>query len=76
MDCTVQVKSPSLSGGRDGLFAILNGGRSTAAPAIIQSKLADVLMKEFSKQWAEPGGKATPPGSLQYLSHTFLAAHQ
>ena len=72
----MQVKYPCLSGGRDALFAILNGGRSTAAPAIIQPKLAEVLMKEFSDQWVEPGGKGTPPESLRYLTHTFLKAHQ
>ena len=72
----MQVKSPSLSAGRDALFAILNGGRSTAAPAIIQSKLADVMLREFADQWAEPGGKITPPESLRYLTHTYLTAHQ
>ena len=76
VDCTMQIKAPSLSGGRDGLFAVLNGGRSTTAPAIIRAKLTEVLMKEFAEQWVEPGGKGTPPNSLQYLTHTYLAAHQ
>ena len=73
-DCTVQVKTV-LDSGRDGLFAVLNGGRSVAAPAIIQKKLPDLLTSEFSAQGAEPKTKDTPP-NLQYLTHTFLAAHQ
>ena len=70
----MQVKTV-LDSGRDGLFAVLNGGRSVAAPAIIQKKLPDLLTSEFSAQGAEPKTKDTPP-NLQYLTHTFLAAHQ
>lgn len=75
-DCTVQVKVPSLLTHKDGLFAILDGGRSADAPAIIQKKLANVLMQEFSSQGVEPRAKDTPLESLQYLTHTFLTAHQ
>ena len=74
-DCTVQVKSLH-STGRDAVFAILDGGRSPAAPSIIQKKLPDLLIREFSAQGAEPTTKDTPPNSLEYLTHTFLSTHQ
>lgn len=75
----MQVKASSLVSGKDGLFAIINGGRSVDAPKIIQEKLADLLMEEFSAQVqeeAEPRRKDTPTNSLSYLKHTFLTAHQ
>ena len=75
-DCTVQVKLPALSSGKDGVFAILDGGRLVAAPAVLQKKLPDLLMQEFSSQGVEPKTKDTPLDSLQYLTHTFLSAHQ
>lgn len=72
----MQVKIPALHTHKDSLFAIMDGGRSVDAPAIIQKKLPDVLMQEFSAQGVEPRTKDTPLKSLQYLTHTFLAAHQ
>lgn len=65
-----------MSSGKDGLFVIMDGGRSVDAPAIIQKRLLDVLMQEFLAQEMEPKTRDTPLNSLQYLTHTFLTIHQ
>ena len=72
----MQVKIPTLASGKDGLFAIMDGGRSADAPVIIQKVLPDLLTRELAAQKAEPTTRDTPTNPLQYLTHTFLAAHQ
>ena len=76
-DCIVQGKVPTLPSSRDGMFAIMDGGRSADAPVIIQKILPDVLMTELASQEMETKIRGTPSGnSLQYLTHTFLTAHK
>ena len=76
-DCTVQLKTPSLgSRPSDGLFAILDGGRSTDAPASVRKNLETTLLEELTDEERMVKQGVAIKEKLQYLTHTFLSAHR
>ena len=76
-DCTVQLKAASLgSRPSDGLFAVLDGGRSTDAPAAIRKTLESTLLEELTDEERQRGQGFIIKEKLQYLVHTFLSAHR
>ena len=76
-DCTVQLKSPSLgSRPSDGLFAVLDGGRSTDAPAVVRKTLESTMLEEMVDEERMLKRGSVAKEKLQYLVHTFLSAHR
>jgi hypothetical protein len=77
IDCTVQLKSPSLgSRPSDGLFAVLDGGRSTDAPVSVRKTLETTLLEELTDEERMIKQGVAIREKLQYLTHTFLSAHR
>ena len=72
----MQVKAPALTSRADAVFAVIDGGRSVEAPQALSIVLAGILEEELGREEkeAKAGFHTTEP--LQYLSHTFLAAHR
>lgn len=76
-DCTVQLKAPTLgSRPSDGLFAVLDGGRSTDAPASVRKTLEATLLEELTDEERLVKQGVVIKEKLQYLTHTFLSAHR
>ena len=67
--CTEQVKETSLSGGQDGLLAIIDGNESPDVPHILHSLLSPTLSDELKQSPHEENG-------MLYLDHTFLTLHR
>lgn len=77
MNCTAQFKSASLSShAADGLFAVLDGGRSPKVPEALCAKLEDTLVEEFKEEEEERREGFLDLDPLQYLSYTFLSLHR
>ena len=76
-DCTVQLKSPSLGNRPDeGLFAVLDGGRSTDAPVAVRKTLESTMLEEMVDEERTRKRGSIVNEKLQYLVHTFLSAHR
>ena len=77
IDCTVQLKAPSLgSRPSDGLFAVLDGGRSTDAPVAVRKTLESTLLEELTDEERLVKQGVVIKERQQYLTHTFLSAHR
>ena len=77
VDCTVQIKSASLSSRRqDALFVLLDGGRSREAPQALKPIMKDIFVEELAKDEKELKEGHQPTDTLQYMSYTFLTAHR
>ena len=73
----MQLKSPSLSSRpSDGLFAVLDGGRSTDAPAAVRKTLESTLVEELTDEERMIRQGLVVKEKQQYLVHTFLSAHR
>ena len=76
-DCTVQLKSPSLGNRTDeGLFAVLDGGRSTDAPIAVKKILESTILEEMIDEERTKKRGSVIKEKVQYLVHTFLSAHR
>lgn len=76
-DCTMQLKVPTLSSRpSDGLFAVLDGGRSTDAPAAVRKVLESTLLEELTDEERMVKQGIVVKERQQYLVHTFLSAHR
>ena len=76
-DCTVQLKSPSLGNRPDeGLFAVLDGGRSTDAPIAVKKTLESIILEEMVDEERMKKQGSVIKEKVQYLVHTFLSAHR
>lgn len=77
MDCTAQVKVASLdSRPDDGLFAVMDGGRSPDASVAISDMLAETLVEELVEEEREREEGYLDVDPLQYLTYTFLTLHR
>lgn len=77
VDCTVQIKSASLSSRRqDALFVLLDGGRSHEAPQALKPIMKDIFLEEITKDEKELKEGHQPTDTLQYMAYTFLTAHR
>lgn len=76
VDCTAQVKVASLdSRPDDGLFAVMDGGRSPEASTAISDVLAGTLVEEIAEEERERE-EGLNVDHLQYLTYTFLTVHR
>lgn len=77
MHCTAQVKVASLDHRPDdGLFAVMDGGRSPEASTAIGDMLAETLTEELSVEEKERDEGEHNVDPLQYLTYTFLTVHR
>ena len=76
MDCTAQLKVSTATGGQDGLFVVMDGGRSPDAPEALKKMLESVMLEELSEDERELMEGFQNPDRLQYLVHTFLTVHR
>ena len=77
INCTVQVKSASLSSRKqDAMFAVLDGGRSPEAAKKLKPILPSIMVAEIreDERQIREGYQLQDP--LQYLAGTFLTAHR
>lgn len=58
--------------GRDGLYAVFNGGQNAQIPHQLRMTMAGIVMEEFTQQ-QETGSGSKP---LDYLKYSFLTAHR
>lgn len=73
----LQVKVSSLnSRKKDGLFAILDGGRTADAPKVVKKILEETLVEELVSCERDLQEGYQNPDHLLYLNHTFLSAHR
>lgn len=76
-NCTAQVKAARLaSRAGDGLFGVMDGGRSPKVPKALTKMLEKVLVEELSEQEKEKMEGYMDIDPLQYLTYTFLTAHR
>jgi len=64
------------SSGQDGLFVVMDGGRSPDAPEALKGMLESVLLEELAEDENELKAGFQSPEPLQYLEHTFLTVHR
>lgn len=64
------------SSGQDGLFVVMDGGRSPDAPEALKGMLESVLLEELAEDEKELNTGFQNSEPLQYLVHTFLTAHR
>ena len=76
MEYTAQLKVATLPSSEDGLFALMDGGRSPEVPQALRAMLAGVLGEELARDKAEAEAGVQSADPLQYLTHTFLVAHK
>lgn len=77
MDCTAQVKSACLSSREeDGLFAVMDGGRSPKVPVAIRKMLEETLVKELENEEKDKSDGYLDVDPLEYLTYTFLTIHR
>ena len=76
LNCTTQLKVPSLYLRTDSLFAVMDGGRSSDAPEALRSILEGILGEELAYDDMEEVAGFQNMDPLQYLTHTFLTAHR
>ena len=76
VDCTAQLKVSTAAGGQDGLFVVMDGGRSPDAPEALKKMLESVLLEELAEDQKELQAGFQNPDQLQYLVHTFLTVHR
>ena len=77
MDCTAQKKSARLSSrAEEGLFAVMDGGRSPKVPRAISGMLEQTLVEELREYEREKMEGYLDMEPLQYLTYTFLTAHR
>ena len=76
VDCTAQLKVSTATGGQDGLFVVMDGGRSPDAPEALKKMLESVMLEELSEDERELMEGFQNPDRLQYLVHTFLTVHR
>ena len=78
LDSTAQLKIPTTTSKPkgDGIFAVMDGGRSSDVPEALGVTLAGILADElaYDEMETKSGYKGYDP--LQYLVHTFLTAHR
>ena len=76
-DCTAQVKSARVCGlSKDGMFAVMDGGRSSEVPEKLSNMLEEILVEELREDEREREEGFTDLDPLQYLMYTFLTAHR
>jgi hypothetical protein len=76
VDSTAQVKVASLDRRPDdGLFAVMDGGRSPEASTAIRDMLAGTLVEELAEEEKERE-EDEDVDPLQYLTYTFLTVHR
>ena len=77
MDCTSQVKSASVTRFiEDGMFAVMDGGRSPTVPKKLSMILEETLVDELREERKERDEGYQDIDPLQYLTYTFLTAHR
>ena len=70
-DCMYQLQMENFRG-KDGLFAVIDGGKHSNAAVILNQILAELVEKEL--QLVE--GSEKDSEELVYLKHAFLTAHR
>ena len=77
VDSTAQVKSASLNKlAKDGLFGVMDGGRSPKVPEKICGMLEDILVEELASEERQRNEGFLDIDPLYYLNHTFLTIHR
>lgn len=76
VDCTSQLKTPTLGSTQDGIFAVMDGGRSPDVPEALKIMLGSIIAEELACDKAEEMAGFQNVDPLQYLSHAFLTAHR
>ncbi len=60
----------------DGLFAVMDGGRSSAVPEKLCEILEETLVEEVREEKREREEGYIDMDPLHYLTYTFLTAHR
>jgi hypothetical protein len=60
------INRPKFSEGREGLFALFDGGRNDEVTRILSNRFVSVMEEEYKH----------PVTSPEYLKYTLLAAHR
>lgn len=60
------VNRPKFSEGKEGLFAVFDGGRNDEVTRILSNRITAVIEEEYKNSVMGP----------EYLKYTFLAAHR
>ena len=76
MEYTTQLKVATLPSSGDGLFALMDGGRSSEVPQALRAMLAGALGEELARDKAEAKAGLQSADPLQYLTHTLLMVHK
>ncbi len=60
----------------EGVFAIMDGGRTPDVPDMLKATLTGILANELENDDIEKKMGYQVADPLQYLTHTFLTAHR
>ena len=71
------MKSASVCGlSKDGIFAVMDGGRSSTVPEKLSKVLEETLVEELHEEERERAEGYMDLDPLQYLMYTFLTSHR